>query len=79
MVKKITFTNVHLLCRKHFIDCLFVLSVVFEKYLENSAAFGRAIVREIRHVLLKLNLIKIKNSYQIRLRGQFPPCNNCII
>ena len=45
MVKKITFLNVHLLCRKHFIDCLFVLSVVFEKYLENSAAFGRAIVR----------------------------------
>ena len=53
MVKKITFLNVHLLCKKHFIDCLFVLSVVFEKYLENSAAFGRAIVREIRHVLTK--------------------------
>ena len=51
-VKKITFLNVHLLCKKPFIDCLFVLSVVFEKYLENSAAFGRAIVREIRHVLL---------------------------
>ena len=24
----------------------------FQKYLENSAAFGQAIVREIRHVLL---------------------------
>ena len=49
-VKKIIFLNVNLLCKKHFIDCLFV-SVVFEKYLENSVAFGRAIVREIRHVL----------------------------
>ena len=33
------------------IYCFFVLSVVYEKYLENSATFGRAIVREIiRHL-----------------------------
>ena len=42
-----------LLFKKHFIDCCFVLSVVFGKYLENSATFGRAIAREIRHVLTK--------------------------
>ena len=52
MVKKTTFLNVHLLCKKHFIYCLFVLSVVFEKYLENSAVFSRAIVQEIHHLLL---------------------------
>ena len=34
--------------KKHFIACFFVLSGVFEKYLENSIAFGRAIVREIQ-------------------------------
>ena len=51
LVKKITFLNVHLLCKKHFIDCLFV-SVVFQKYLKNLVAFGRTLVREIRHVLL---------------------------
>ena len=38
--------NVHLLRKKHFIDCFFMLSVVFEKCLQNSA-------REIRHVLTK--------------------------
>ena len=27
-----TFFNVHLLCKKHFIDCFLVLSLVFEKY-----------------------------------------------
>ena len=36
-IKKITFLNEHLLCKKHFIDFFFVLSVVFEKCLENSA------------------------------------------
>ena len=53
MVKKKTFLNVHLRCKKHFIDCFFVLSVVFENYLDNSAAFGQAIVQEPRHVLTK--------------------------
>ena len=38
--KKLTFLNVHLLCKKHFIDCFFVLSVVFEKCLEKWAVFG---------------------------------------
>ena len=60
-IKKTTFLNVHLLCKKHFIDCYFVLSEVFEKSLENSATFGWAIVREIRHV-----------QNQICWHGQFP-------
>ena len=48
------FLNVHLLCKKHFTDCFFVLSVVFEKYLKNLAIyFCRRIGREIRHVLAK--------------------------
>ena len=33
-------------------DCFFVLLVVFEEYLENSATFGLANVQEFRHVLL---------------------------
>ena len=41
--KEITFLNVHLLCKKRFIVCFFVSSVIFEKYLEKSATFGRAI------------------------------------
>ena len=47
---KATFFNMH-----YFVTniSLTVSSVVFEKYLENWATFGRAIVREIRHVLIK--------------------------
>ena len=30
----------HLLCKKHFIDCFFVLSVIFEKFLEKSTMAG---------------------------------------
>ena len=49
--------NVHFLCKKHFIDCFFLLSVFYEKYLKNLAAFGGAIVQEICHVLTKFACI----------------------
>ena len=57
-VKKITFLNVHFLCKKHFIDCLFVLSVVLGDCARNSPC---------------------ATSHQIRLHGQFPRCDSCII
>ena len=44
MVNKIKLLNLHFLCEKNFIDCFFMLSEVFDKSQENSAAFGRAIV-----------------------------------
>ena len=39
MVKEITFFNVNLLCKKHFVNGFFVLSIDFVKYLENLATF----------------------------------------
>ena len=66
-VKKVKLVNLDFLCKKHFIDCFFVLLVVFEKYLENSATFNLA---------LKYARISPCAANQICLRGQFPRRDN---